>query len=187
MPPGLAACLGCQASYKGLPKNGCSVAKSCLTPCNLMDCSTPGFPVLHSLPEFAQTHVSWVSDKIQPSQPLSPSSPPALSVSYHQSFLMSQLFTSGGQSIEASVSVLPVNIQGWFPLGLTGLIFLQSKGLSRVFSSTTVKKHQFFGAQSSLWSNSYTHTHTHPSPPHMHARTHTPLHPAGESSLYPRV
>ena len=61
-------------------------------------------------------------------------------------FPKSQLFTSGGQSIGASASVLPVNIQGWFPLGLIGLIFLLSKGLSRVFSKTTVQKHQFFGA-----------------------------------------
>ena len=68
------------------------------------------------------------------------------------SFPMSWLFTSGGQSIEASASVLPVNSQGWFPLGLTGFISLQSKGLSEVFSSTTIQKHQFFSAQPSLWS-----------------------------------
>ena len=70
-------------------------------------------------------------------------------------FPVSQFFTSGGQSIGASAlaSVLPMNIQDWFPLGLTGLISLQSKGLSRVFSNTTVQKHQFFGAQLSLWSN----------------------------------
>ena len=76
------------------------------------------------------------------------------------SFLISQLFASGGQSTGASVlaSDLPTNIQGWFPLGLTGLISLQSKGVSRVFSNTTVQKHQFFGAQSSLWSNSHIHT-----------------------------
>ena len=67
------------------------------------------------------------------------------------SFPMSQLFTSGGQSIGASTLVFPMNIQSWFPLGLTGLISLLSKGLSRVFSSTTVLKHQFFGAQPSLW------------------------------------
>ena len=71
------------------------------------------------------------------------------------SFLMSQLFTSGGQTIGSSGSVLPMNIQDWFPLGLTGLISLQSKGLSRVFSNTTVQKHQFFGDQPSLWSNSH--------------------------------
>ena len=75
------------------------------------------------------------------------------------SFPVSQLFTSAGQSIgtSASASVLPINIQGWFPLGLTGLISLQSKGLSRVFSSTIVQKHQFFGLQPSLWSSSHIH------------------------------
>ena len=76
------------------------------------------------------------------------------------SFPMSQFFTSGGQSIGASVlaSVLPMNIQDWSPLGWTGLISLQSKGLSRVFSNPTVQKHQFFSAQLSLWSNSHIHT-----------------------------
>ena len=74
-------------------------------------------------------------------------------------FPMSRLFTSGGQSTGASVSVsvLPMNIQGWFSFRLTGLISLLSKELSRVFSSTTVQKHQFFGAQPSLWSNSHIH------------------------------
>ena len=74
------------------------------------------------------------------------------------SFPMSWLFTSGGQSIGASASVLPMNIQGWFPFWLTGFISLQSKGLSRVFFSTTVRKYQFFGAQLSSWSNSHIHT-----------------------------
>ena len=76
------------------------------------------------------------------------------------SFPISQLFASGGQSIgaSASASVLPVDIQSWFPLGLTGLITLLSKGLSRVLSSITVWKHQFFGPQPSLWSNSHIHT-----------------------------
>ena len=75
-------------------------------------------------------------------------------------FLMSQFFTSGGQSLgaSASASVLPMNIEDWFPLGLIGLISLQSKGLSRVFSNTTVKKHQLFSAQPYLWSNSHIHT-----------------------------
>ena len=75
------------------------------------------------------------------------------------SFPMSRLFSSGGQSIEASAlaSVLPVNIQGWFPLGWTGLTSLLSRELSRVFSSTTVWKHQFFSTQTSLWSNSHIH------------------------------
>ena len=76
------------------------------------------------------------------------------------SFLLSQLFDSGGQSIgiSASTSVLPMNTQGCFPLQLTGLISLQSRGLSRVFSNTTVQKHQFLGAQLSLWYNSHIHT-----------------------------
>ena len=76
------------------------------------------------------------------------------------SFLISQFFASGGQSIGASTSasVFPMNIQDRFPLGLTGLISLQSKGLSRVFSNTTVQKHQFFSAQLSLYSNSHIHT-----------------------------
>ena len=77
-----------------------------------------------------------------------------------RSFPRSQFFTSGGQSIgvSASASVLPVNNQDWFPLGLTGLISLLSKGLSRVFSNTTVQKHKFFSTQLSLWSNSPIHT-----------------------------
>ena len=74
------------------------------------------------------------------------------------SFQMSQLFASGGQNIGASESVLLMNIQGWFPLWLTGLTSLQSKRLSRVFSNTTVQKHQFFCTQLSLWSNSHIHT-----------------------------
>ena len=76
------------------------------------------------------------------------------------SFPMSRFFTSGGQSIgvSASASVLPMNIQDYFPLGLTGLLSLQSKGLSRVFSSSTVRKHQFFSVQLFLWCNSHIHT-----------------------------
>ena len=99
----------------------CSVAKSCPTLCDPMACSTPGFPVLHYLPEFAQTHVHWVSDAIQPSR-LVPFSSCSQSFPASGSFPMSQFFASGGQSIgvSASASVLPMNIQDWFPLGLTG-------------------------------------------------------------------
>ena len=124
-----------------------------------MDYSTSGFPVHHQLLEPAQTHVHRVSDAIQPSHTQSSlllrlQSFPALG-----SFLMSQFFTSGGQSIgiSASASVLPMNIQGWSPLELTDLI-LPSKVLSRVFSTTTVQKHQFFTVQLSLQSNSHIHT-----------------------------
>ena len=76
------------------------------------------------------------------------------------SFPVSRFFTSDGQSIgiSASTSVLPMNIQDWFPLGWTGWISLQSKGLSRVFSNTTVQKHQFFSTQLALWSNCHIHT-----------------------------
>ena len=107
-----------------------------------MDCSTPGFPVHHHLLEFSQTHVHRAGDAIQLSHPLSSPSPPAFNLSHHQGFFpMSQLFASSGQSIGTSAlaSVLPVNIQGWFPLRLTGLISLLSKRLSRVFSSTEFK------------------------------------------------
>ena len=78
------------------------------------------------------------------------------------SFQVSQLFASGGQNIWASALVFSVNAQGWFPLGLTGWISLQSKGLSRVFSSTTVQNHQFFGPHPSLWSNSLIRTWQYP-------------------------
>ena len=101
-----------------------------------MDCSTPGFPVLHCLSEFAQTHVHSINDAIQASHPLSP---PVLSPSQHQGFFQSQLFASGDQNIEASALVLPMHIQGLFPLELTGLFSLLSKELPKVFSSTTFK------------------------------------------------
>ena len=112
------------------------------------------FLVLHYLPEFAQTHVHWIGDAIQPSHSLSSPSPPAFSLSQHQGlFQWVGSLNQVGQSIGASV--LPMNIQGWYPLGWTGFISLLSKRLSRVFSSTTVQKHQSFGAQPSLWSNSH--------------------------------
>ena len=118
----------------------CSI-QSCPAFYDSMDCSTPGFPVHHQLPELAQTHVHQVGDAIQPSHPLLSPSPPAAS----GSFPVSQLFLSDGQNIgaSASASVLPMNYQGWFPLGWTGLISLLSRGLSKVFSNTTVQKHQF--------------------------------------------
>ena len=132
------------------------VAKSCSTLRNSMDCSMPGFPVLHYHPEFAWTHVRWVSDAIQSSQPLLPTSPSALNLFQHQGlFQWVSSLALGGQSIGASASVLPMNVHGWFPLGLTALISMLPKGLSKVFSTTTIWKHQFFGAQPSLWSNSH--------------------------------
>ena len=111
-----------------------------------------------TLSESAQTHVHWVSDAIQPSHPLSIPSPFAFNLSQHQC-----LFQWVGSShqvaevlqLQLSAWDLPMNIQSWFPLGLTGLISLQSKELSRAFSSTTVWKHQFVSTQTSLWSNSH--------------------------------
>ena len=129
-----------------------SVAQSCPTLCDPMDCSTPGLSVHHQLAEFTKTHINWVHEAIQPSHPLSSPSP-TFNLSQHQDlFKWSQLFTSGDRSIgvSASTSVLPMNIQDWSPLGWTGWISLQSKGLSRVFSNTTVQTHKFFGVQLSL-------------------------------------
>ena len=99
---------------------------SCPTLCNPMDCSTPGFLILYHLSEFAQIHIHWVGDAYWPSHPLSPTSPPAFNLSQHQSFPMNWFFASGGQRIGASpsISVLPMNFQGSFLLGLTGLISL---------------------------------------------------------------
>ena len=137
----------------------CSVAKLCPTICDPTDYSMSGFPVHHQLPELDHSHIHRVVDAIQPSHPLLSLFSCLQSFPISGSFPMSQFFTSGGTIIgaSASASVLPTNIQDWFPLGLTGLISLQSKGLSRVFSNTTVQKHQFFGAQPSLWFNSHIH------------------------------
>ena len=111
----------------------CSVAKSCPTLCNPLNCSIPGFPVLHYLPEFAQTHVHWVSDAIQPSHPLSSPSPAALNLSQHQGLFkwVSSSHEVAKVLVSASASALPMNAQDWSPLGWTGWISLQSKGLSK--------------------------------------------------------
>ena len=126
----------------------CLVTTSYSTLCDPKDCSTAGFLVPHYLLEFAQIHVHWAGDTFKPSHLLPPvlllpSAFPRVRV-----FLKDWLFASGGQSVRASASTapLPMSTQGWFSVGFTGLISLQSKELSRVFSSTTVWKHQFFGA-----------------------------------------
>ena len=125
-----------------------------------MNFNTPCLPVHHQLPESTQTHVHCVNDAIQPSHPVIPFSSCPQPLPASGSFPVSQLFTSGGHSIgvSASASVLTMIIQEGFPLRLTGWISLQSKGLSRVFSSTTVQKHQFFSTLFSLWSNSHIYT-----------------------------
>ena len=139
-----------------------SVAQSCPTLCDPMNCSTPGLPVHHQFPEFTQNwcpssrwHHPAISSTVVSFSSCSQSIPPCLRV-----FPVSQLFARGGQSIgvSTSASVLPMNTQDWSPLGWTGWISLQSKGLSRVFYNTTVQKHQFFGAQLSSQSNSHIHT-----------------------------
>ena len=137
-----------------------SVAQSYPTLCDPMNRSMPGLPVHHQLREFAQTHVHWVGDASNISSSVTPFSSCLQSFPTSGSFQMSQLFASGGQNIgvSASTSLLPMNTQDWSPLGWTGQISLQSKGLSRVFSNTTVQKHQFFSTQLCLQSNTHIHT-----------------------------
>ena len=141
---------------KSLKSSCCSVTQSCLTLWDPVDCSTPGFPVLHHLLELARTHVHWVGDAIQPSYPLSCPFP-AFSLSQNQDLF--QWESSSHQVAKVLELQLQhqsfqwMNIQDWFPLGLTGLILL-----SRVFSSTTVQNHQSFSAQPSLWPNCHIQT-----------------------------
>ena len=117
-----------------------SVTQSCLTLCDPMDCSTPTPRACSNSCPLSQWCRPAISFSVIPFSSCPQSFPSS------RSFLLSQLFSTGGQRIgaSASASVLLMNIQGWFPLGWTGLISLLSKGLSRVFSSTTVQKHQFF-------------------------------------------
>ena len=121
-----------------------------------MICRLPGLPVHHQLPEFTQIHVHWVSDAIQPSHPLSSPSPPAPNPPASEYFPVSQLFPWGNQStgVSALASFLPKKSQDWAPSEWTGWISLQSRGLSRVFSNTTVQKCHFFSTQASWQSNS---------------------------------
>ena len=138
-----------------------SVTQSCPTLCNPMNCSTPDLPVHHKLPELTQTHVHQVGDAIQPSHPLSSPSPPAPNPSQHQGLFQrvnSLHEVAKVLGVSTSTSVLPMNTQDLSPSGWAGWISLQSKGLSRVFSNTTVQKHQFFSAQLSSQSNSHIHT-----------------------------
>ena len=138
-----------------------SVAQSCPTLYDLMNPSTPGLPVHRQLPESTQTHVHGVCDAIQPShlcRPLLflPPIPPSIRVFSNESALL--ILWPKYWSFSASASVFPLNTQDLSPSGWTGWISLQSKGLSRVFSNTTVQKHQFFCSQLSSQSNSHIHT-----------------------------
>ena len=134
------------------------VRQSCLTLCDPMDCSMPGFPVHHQLPDLAQTHVHWVSDVIQPSHPLLSPSPPASNLPESGSFPMSQFFASGGQSIGASASVFPKIVQNWFPFRTDWFDLSAVQGTLKRLLQHHRSKHQFFGTELSLWSNSHIHT-----------------------------
>ena len=135
----------------------CSVVKSCLTLCNPLDCRRQvslSFITSWSLLKLMSIELVMPSNHLILYHPFSSCTQ---SFPASGSFPVSKFFASGGQSTGA-FSIGPVNIQGQLPLGLTGLISLQSRGLSRVFSNTTVQKHQFFGIQPSLWSNFHIHT-----------------------------
>ena len=129
-----------------------SVTQLCLTPCDIMDCSMQGLPVHHQLSEFTKTHVCWVGDAIQPSHPLLSPSPPTFNLSSIRVFSNESVLCIRWPNYWSfSFNISPSNeYSRLIPLGWTGWIFLQSKGLSRVFSSTTVQKHQFFSTQLSL-------------------------------------
>ena len=145
---------------KNMCKALCSVAQLHLTLCNPWTSSTPDLPVSHHLLKFAQAHVHCIGDAIQPFHPLIPSSPSALNLPPESETVpMSWLFASDDQNTgaSASASVLPMSIRGWSPLRLTGVISLQSRGLWGVLSSTTVRRHQFFGVPPSLQSSSHNH------------------------------
>ena len=137
-----------------------SVAQLCSTLCDPMDCSTPGFPVHHQLLELAQIHVHQVSDAIQPSHLLSSSSPmPSTFPNIRVFSSESVLHIRWQKYLNFSISFNPSNeYSGLSSFRTHQLDLLQSKGLSIVFSSTTVQKHKFFSTQLSLWSNSYIHT-----------------------------
>ena len=137
-----------------------SVTQSCPTLCNPVNRSMPGLPVHHQLPESTQTYAHRVGDTIQSSHPRSSPSPPAPNPHSIRVFSnKSTIRMRWPKYWSFSFSISPSNEhQDWSPLGWTGWISLQPKGLSRVFSNTVVQKHQFFGAQLSSQSNSHFHT-----------------------------
>ena len=148
-----------QWSYFPLYDQFSLVAQSCPTLRNPMNRRTPGLPVHQQLPEFTETHVHEVSDAIQPSHSLSSPSPPAPNPSLsNESTIHMRWKVLQSTGVSALASFLPKKSQGWSPSEWTGWISLQSKELSRVYSNTTVQKHQFFGAQLSSQSNSHIHT-----------------------------
>ena len=138
--------------HQVIPHQFSSVTQTCPTLCDPMNSSMPCLPVHHQLLDFNQSHVPRVGDAIQPSHPLSSPSPPAPIPPSIRVF-----FNGQSTGVSASASFLPKNTQDW-SLEWTGWISLQSRGLSRIFSNTTVQKHQFFSTQLSSQSNSRIHT-----------------------------
>ena len=132
-----------------------SVAQSCPTLCDPMDCSTLGLPVPHHLPKFAQVHVHCISDAIQPSHPLMSSSPSALNFSHHQGLF--QWVSCSHQMAKILEFRLQCQSSGLISLKIDWFVSLLSKGLSRVFSSTTVQRHQFFVTLPSFQSSSHSY------------------------------
>ena len=132
-----------------------SVQFSCLVASDSMDCSMPGFPVHHQLPELAQIHVHWVSDAIQPSHPLLSPSPPAFYLSQCQGLFQ---WVSSSHQVATVLELQHQSFQGIFRLiscRINWFDLLAVQGILRSLLSTTVRKHQFFGPQSSLGSNSH--------------------------------
>ena len=133
-----------------------SVTQLCLSLCDPMDCSTADVPVLHYLLEFAQTHVRWLGDAIRPSHPLLPLSSPALSLSQHQGRSQWVWPHQVAKVLELQLQSFQwMNIQGWSPLGLTGLISLQFQRTLKRLLQHHSSEEAFFGTQPSLWSNSH--------------------------------
>ena len=150
---GKGVCKGCILSpclFNLYVESVSSVTQSCPPLCNPMDCSMPGFPVHHQLPEFTQTHVHWVGDTIQPSHPLSSPSP-VFNLSQHQGLNESVLPIRKPKYLSFSFSISPPNeYSGLISFRIDWFDLLAVQGTSRVFSNTTVQKHQIFDTQPSL-------------------------------------
>ena len=136
----------------------CSVTQLCPTLCNPTDCSTPGLPVPHCLPEFAQVHVHCIGDAVQPSRPLMPSSPSALNSSQHQGLFQWVICLHQMTKIVELQLSPSSEYSGLISLKIGWFDFLAVQGSSRGFSRTTVWRHQFFGILSPLWSSSHNWT-----------------------------
>ena len=153
-------CCSSRLIRKSTPEQAfcCSVTQLCPTLCEPMDCSTPGFPVLHHLLELAQTHVHWVSDAIQPSRPLSPPSPPPLNLSEHQGLFQWVSSSQLPKYWNFSFNIRPSNeYSGLIYFRMDWLDFFAVQGTLKSLQHH-IQKHQFFSTQLSLYSNSHIHT-----------------------------